>query len=355
VTASAPFLCPRCGGGLGVREGSRIGRCAHCGTSFLARFPGDEPRYLLPPAQDERALGARVRALLRSGELPRDLPRRASLLSSDLLLVPYWRIQATVVGRLRGTREVRRAVHEPDLEADAARFPLYGGKSRVVRIEEVDKPIREIWGATLSACPADDLGIPTLSPLRQRSAGMLVTRKLGSLPGLRFFDRTAFDQGKVLDVMVPRRAAEEGAEALFRRFIETRGFDVDGRRIRYLRLQRRCYLLYYPVQVVRFRYRQRLYRVVLDAHQGSVIHAQLPIASTQTLALVMSLLFGGAALTALPLRLVLSPPPGMAELAGLAAEPRFWGAMALLGAGMLAVARQAFDRLRLPVEKVVRG
>lgn len=355
MTAPAPFVCPRCGGGLGVREGSRIGRCGHCGTSYLARFAGDEPRYLLPPALDERALGARVRSLLHADEAPEDLPRRARLLSSDLFLVPYWRVQATVVGRLQGTREVRRAVREPDHERDGVGFSLYGGRTRVVRTEEVDKPIREIWGATLSACPADDLGIPTLSPLRQRSAGMLVTRKLGSLPGLRFFDRTAFDQGKVLDVMVPRADAEAGAEALFRRYIETRGRDVDGKRIRYLRLQRRCYLLYYPVQVVRFRYRERIYRVVLDAHEGSVIHAQLPTAPRQVLAAVMGLVFAAAVLTALPLRLVLAPPAGMAELAGLAAEPRFWGAMAVVSAGMVLAARQALDHFRLPGEKVVRG
>jgi hypothetical protein len=351
----APWLCPRCGGAVGVREGSRLGRCSHCRAPLLARCADGDLRYALRPSLDAAGAGERVRALLRGPDVPGDLARRAVLQGIELFFVPYWRFQSTIVGRLRGTRQVRRRGLEALEGEEPGRTRFFRSDRELTRTEQVDAPIREIWRATLSACPVDDLGVPTLSPLRQRSAGMLVTRHLGAIPGMTFFDASLFHLGKVLDVMVPREAALAQAEALLRRFLDTRGFDVEGKDLRVLRLQDRTYLLYYPVFVVRFRYRGRVYRATIDGHHGGVIHAHLPGDSRHALGAVLGVTLGAALVTAAPLRLVLFPPEGLEDLAGLARDPRLWIATAAVAAGLAAAARYALGHVRLDSERVVHG
>jgi len=170
---------------------------------------------------------------------------------------------------------------------------------------------------------------------------MEVTRALDGLPGLRFFDPTWSAAGTVLDVMVPLEAARRDAEALFETYLESRGFDLDGRELVSHRLQERGFLLYYPVHVVRFRCRGRLYRAALDGRTGGVIQACLP---PQIRTPLLGLL-GGTALAALataaPLRLLLLPPEELADLRGLLGSPRLWAVAAAAAAGLVAAGRAA--------------
>jgi hypothetical protein len=158
----------------------------------------------------------------------------------------------------------------------------------------------------------------------------------------------------VLDVMVPLDSAREDAEALFRNYLETRGFDLEGRELVTHRLQERAFLLYYPVHLVRFRCRGRRYRAALDARTGSVIQAHLP---PQIRTPLLGLLGGtalAAAVTATPLRLLLFPPEGLADLHGLLASPRVWGVAALLAGGLVAAGR-AVGRSFAVADTVVDG
>lgn len=350
----APLSCPRCAGEIGVLEGARLGRCARCGVALLARTADRVLRYALDPCQDERAAATSVRRLLAGPQGSPEAAREAVLQGVELLFVPYWRFQATVIGRLRGMRQVRRPLSEAadDLAAPPV---LFGSGREQVRTEEVDKPIREIWRATLSAAAVEDLGIPLLTAQRQRSAGMAVTRPLDGLPGLRFLDASLFEIGTVLDVMVPLEEARRGADALFRAYLESRGFDLEDREMEATRLQERAFLLYYPVHLVRFRFRGRRYQVSLDGRTGAVIQACLPPElRTQLIALL-----GGAALAAfaaaIPLRLLLWPPEGWEDLRALWGSPRLW-AVALAAAGGLAAAARAARRgIRFDTDRVVEG
>ena len=344
----APFQCPRCAGQLSVREGTRISRCHHCGTSLLAR---GLLRYAVEPSLGRRQAEALLRRLLKGPEAPPDLAGKALRQRTDLFFVPYWRFQATVVGRLRGTRTVRRRGFLPDTHSDS---PGWTAGREITREENVNRPVHEHWRATLSACPVEELGIPSLTPLRQRSAGMMVTRSLDGIPGLRFFDASLFDQGIVLDVMLPLDQARDRAEQLYRRFIETRGFDVSERQLRVMKLQERCHLLYYPVYRVRFRYAGRIYGATLDGLQGSVIRAHLPVEPRSSVAALQGAALLGSAVAAVPLRLVLFPPEGLQALAGLAGDPRFWSAAAIGGAALLAAGRIMASRLRFERERVVQ-
>jgi DNA-directed RNA polymerase subunit RPC12/RpoP len=352
-SAPAPLLCPRCGGEVSVLEGARLGRCERCGVALLVQSADRLLRYILAPSLDARAAGERVRELLRSPGGSPESAGAAVLQGVDLLFVPYWRFQATVIGRLKGTREVRRPFPEA-AEHSASAPALFGAAREQVRLEAVDKPIREIWRATLSACPVEDLGIPLLTAQRQRSAGMEVTRPLDGLTGLRFFDPSWSTSGTVLDVMVPLEAARADAEALFQSYLETRGFDLEGRELISHRLQERTFLLYYPVHLVRFRCRGRRYRAALDARTGRVIQACLP----PQIRMPLLGLLGGTALaavaTAVPLRLLLLPPEGVLDLRGLLASPRLWGLAAVIAGGLVAAGRAAGRSLSV-TDTVVDG
>jgi len=351
--APAPLLCPRCAGEVSVLEGARLGRCERCGVALRIQSADRLLRYILAPSLEARGAGERVRALLRSPDGSPEAAGAAVLQGVDLLFVPYWRFQATVIGRLRGTREVRRPYPEA-AETPASAPAWFGAAREQVRLEAVDKPIREIWRATLSACPVEDLGIPLLTAQRQRSAGMEVTRPLDGLPGLRFFDPSWSASGTLLDVMVPLESARRDAEELFRSYVETRGFDLEGRELVTHRLQERAFLIYYPVHLVRFHCRGRRYRAALDARTGRVIQACLP----PQLRMPLLGLLGGTALaavaTAAPLRLLLLPPEGFADLRGLLASPRLWGVAAVVAAGLVAAGRAA-GRAFSVADTVVEG
>ena len=127
---------------------------------------------------------------------------------------------------------------------------------------------------------------------------------------------------------------------------------MEGRSLRFLKLQERSHLLYYPVYLVRFRYRGRLFRISLDGHDGSVIDAHLPVAPRAQVAALLGGALGAALLTAAPLRLLLFPPAGISELGGLA---RLWALWGLATAGVLYAGRLAAARIRFNSERVLRG
>jgi hypothetical protein len=348
----AALSCPRCGGEVSVREGARLGRCRRCDVALLARAPDRLLRYALRPSRDERSAADAVRSLLAG---PDGNPAAASLAvfeRVDTVFVPYWRFQATVIGRLRGVREVRRRVVGDD-EGAVDAPPWLEPVRQDVRQEPVDKPIREIWRATLSASPADDLGVPLLTARRQRSGAMGVTRAVDGLAGLGFFDGSLFELGTVLDVMIPLEQARREAEAIFASYVATRGFDLDDREVTSMRIQPRTFLLYYPVQVVRYRVRGRSYRATLDARTGEVVQAVLPadLQGPLRAALAAAALAGLAA--SVPLRWLLWPSAGLEAMRVPWSSPWLWAAGIAVAGALWGGGRLAGHALRLQPDRVV--
>jgi predicted RNA-binding Zn-ribbon protein involved in translation (DUF1610 family) len=271
--------CPQCGGALEIREGTALVRCSYCAGAFLARARGGTIRFLAParvaPAIAERT----VRELLRAPERPPGLATGATRVATDLFYVPFWRFRATFIGRVRGKRDVfaRRPVAtaegDPESGLGALRVEM---KEVKVGTEDAVEEIQEIWKASITASPLDDLGVPRLSALRQMPGGLArLAAGSGEIPGLALAGDGPWD-GTLIDPMIGPEDARAEADAIFDRFVHGRGAELHERELVYDRLQERESLVFYPVYRVRFQYRGRLFDAAVDGLEGRLVRAVLP-------------------------------------------------------------------------------
>src|SRR6185503_2975571 len=161
--------CAQCGGALEIREGTAVVRCAYCGAAFLARTRGGTIRFLAPARVAPEMAEHTVRETLRAPEHPPDLAATATRVATDLFYVPFWRFRATFIGRVRGKRDVferKMMAVGADGDSDTSTGLRFEMKEVKVGTEDAVEEIQEIWKATISASPLDDLGVPRLSSRR---------------------------------------------------------------------------------------------------------------------------------------------------------------------------------------------
>jgi len=299
--------CAKCGGALEVRESAVLFRCAYCGTCHLASSVGGEARLVVPARIGRTEAERTVRGRFSDPSCPADLSASATRIASELLYVPFWRFRATFVGSVHGTKEIvsRRPIRTfHGSEEGGGGFVIETEPVRVGE-ETVDEELQQIWRATVSACPLEDLGIPSLSSRRQLAGGLArLTAGAGDLPGLALLGSNPRG-GTLLDPMIPIEEARREADRLFERFVETRGAELRDREIAFERLQDRCSLLFYPVYRIRFQYRRRLYEGVVDGIEGRLVRAVLPASRAGELRTLVLLAGAGGAVTGLVLRWIL--------------------------------------------------
>ena len=340
------FGCPRCGGSLAIREAAPLVRCAYCGVSFLAQAPDGTFRLLTRARISSKEAESAVRALLRDPRAPTDLAASASRVSSELFYVPFWRFRATFVGRVRGLRDVvfrvpSRSYHGSE-EGGAMTV-----KTHEVRVgtEEAIEEIQEIWRATVSACPLQDLGIPQLSSKRQMAGGLArLAAGAGELPDLVLAAGGEEPDGVRIDPMIPAAEARCEADRIFERFVHGRGAELREKELVYERLQNRESLVFYPVHRVRFQYHGRLFEATVDGLEGRIVRAVLPSGARAGEFLPLLLLAAaGGLLGGLILRAMVSPPTFLPELASLPLRSSFW-LLSLAGGALWASALRALAR-----------
>ncbi len=337
VTAAPPapprataLSCPRCGG-TPVFEGTpgRLARCSSCGVLGRIDDPEGSGRVLVEPTLAPAVAADRLgRELAGRGETD-----PLSLHGTELLYVPFWRIETLLVGRLRGRRVRREKVLEQVWLEDGQ--VTWTQRERESGEEEVDQEVQRVHVAVISACPLEELGLPTLDRDRQMGAGLALDRRLASLGRLVPFDPAVRKRATVLDPLVPRPVALEEAAALRAGWIDGLTGDLlPGARVETVTLGEDVLLTWYPLVFCRFRLGRRRGTALVDAVTGHLSALRLPPRDTLPLdlRLVGSVALGTTWLVGSLARLALLPPtwltgPGAAEL-----RARF-----LLGAGLLGV------------------
>ncbi len=243
--------CPNCGGTLEVDAGLRVVECPYCQTPLLAVSEVGVRRLAVEPRIDaERARQIARQWLGRGVAKDPKLRREAKVGEAFLSFLPFYRVEADCVGFALGTEQRTRTVGS--------------GKNRRTETYEVDveRGVERSFDSTYPALNVAEWGIRRVDlrgdPLVPFDADML--ERLGMV-----FPPTG-------DEAAVRQAALEQFE---------RSADPSAglKRVRFKFLQtlrERLSVVYYPLWVVRYRFNERSYQVLVDGEDGTLAYGKAP-------------------------------------------------------------------------------
>lgn len=235
--------CPRCGGTIPIPEGQPIVACPFCDLRSLVRGERGARRYQVPCRVDPPAAAARLKQFL-SGKwaVAFDAAGQAHLTEQVLAYLPLWTAWARVLAWVFGRSQVG------------------SGKSR--RWESRERQITEDMTWTAAACDVGEFGVTSVVLTSQE---------------LRPFDPDALHAaGLVFEPVTSMAEAQAAARAEFeaRTRDAARIDQISQSLVRFV--NERFGLVYYPLWVLRYTYRQRAFQVVVDGHTGAVLYGKAP-------------------------------------------------------------------------------
>lgn len=243
--------CPRCAGALAVETGLRVLSCPYCGTPLLALGEVGIRRFaVLPEVKAEDAVEVVRRWWAQGFRKHPGLKREAKTAETYLCFIPFYRAQADAVGYAFGTEERRRTVGS--------------GKNRRTQTYEVDVERRteKSCEKNFPAVHVAELGIRRID----LAGDTLVPFDPGTLERM----------GMVFPPTTSETEARETARAEFEREADP-GRGLKRVHFRYTALlSERFTVVYYPLWVVRYRFRERSYQAVIDGEDGKLAYGKAP-------------------------------------------------------------------------------
>ncbi len=245
------LTCPNCGGTLAVDSGLRVVFCEYCRTPLLVSSETGARRFAVEPQIGADRAKTVAREWLTKG-MRKDpkLRREARLGEAVLCFLPFYRVRADCVGVALGTELRQRTVGS--------------GKNRRVETYEVDveRKVGQSHDRTYPAVDVSEWGLQRVNlvgdPLVPFEASSL--RRRGMV-----FEPTGSEQ-RVFNAAIERfRTATNPAAGLKKvrfEFLET--------------VRERLSVIYYPLWVVRYHYRDRAYQILVDAEDGSLAYGKAP-------------------------------------------------------------------------------
>ncbi len=234
--------CPRCGGVVPVPEGQVIVRCPYCDLRSIVRGERGVRRYQVPArASKEQALQA-LSKFFGNFAIARDVRSKSKVAEVFLVYLPFWTLWSRALGWAFGQKEVG--------SGDNKRY-----EAREVKI------VREmVW--TGAACDVGEFGVQQIQLVNQPlepfngdvlHANGMVFEPVGSISDANQAAEQDFQN------QVGAAASLDRVAQLFVRFIN-----------------KRFGLVYYPLWVIRYLYRERAFQVVVDGFSGKVLYGKAP-------------------------------------------------------------------------------
>ena len=233
------LICPGCGGVVPVAEGVRIVQCPYCSLHALVQGERGVQRWQVARRIDRAAAEKSVRGFLGGMRKARNLSRAAKIDEMLIVYLPFWRVEATVAGwifgRVRKDKDetkpdehyVFESMHWNDAAVDVSEF----GVHRIVISRDDLQPFDS------QALHAEAM---VFEPTESRTAALDEART-----HFTYRSRTAAGQTKT---------HYENIQLLRPEFS----------------------LVYFPVWMARYSYRNRIYQVVVDAAGGKVMYGKAP-------------------------------------------------------------------------------
>jgi len=236
------LACPRCGGVVSVPEGQVIVRCPYCDLRSIVRGERGIRRYQVSArANRDQALKA-LKKFLENFAIARDAGSKSTISEVFLAHLPFWALWGKALGWAFGQKEVG------------------SGDDKKYEAREV-KIVRDlVW--TGAACDVGEFGVRQI--------------QLTDQPLEPFNSDVLHASGMVFEPIGSISDAQQAAEDDFQNKVRAAaGLDrISQLFIRFI--NRRFGLVYYPLWVIRYLYRQRSFQVVVDGYTGKVLYGKAP-------------------------------------------------------------------------------
>lgn len=236
---SQGLICPGCSGVVPVAEGMRIVQCPYCSLHSLVQGERGVRRWQVTRRVDRTSAEKSVRGFLSGMRKARDLSRAAKIEELLLVYLPFWRVEATVAGWIFGRVRKDKDETKPD-----------------------EHYVFESMHWNDAAVDVSEFG---------------VHRIVVSRDDLQPFDSQALHaEAMVFEPSESRTDALDEAQAHFeyRSRAAARQTRIHYENIQLLRPE--FSLVYFPVWLARYSYRNRVYQVVVDAFNGKVMYGKAP-------------------------------------------------------------------------------
>jgi hypothetical protein len=240
------LTCPSCGGSLEVREGIAILKCSFCSTTHRVVGMRGLPKYYVPMEFHRPQAVGKVKRWFGSWNKAGDLKKKAILEEGFLVYLPFWRIAADVVGWVFGKKKHTRS----------------RGNRRETYWTDEEREVKQHYDVNFPACDISEFGVQQVDLRGDRILPMDL--------------ETVQRDGMTFEVTLSADDARDRAQNIFLQRAEG---TVSLDRITYKELfviRERRSLIFYPLWVFRYHYRNRTYQVAVDGEDGSIAYGKAP-------------------------------------------------------------------------------
>ncbi len=250
-------LCPSCGGSLRVSEGVKSLECEYCGAGLYVSDPrGVRSFYLKPEITGGKARLTAIRHISKeSGDLVK--AKHTSIMEEKLVYVPFWKMRGRFMGWICGDRVELKKIEKP--------VATPNGEMTTTTVREVKHPFSKFitrrvdWSAP--ACVLRYLGLQGIA-LR------------ASLLEWEVFNH---DLKASMNIAIPMTGEKKAEADCLKHSINLA--KPSGSRIhagRFNLFGKSLSLYYYPVYLIRYKFRDIIHVITIDGSSGAVIRSDVP-------------------------------------------------------------------------------
>jgi len=234
--------CPSCGGRVDIKEGDKIAICPFCHTVSLVQGEDDVRVLAYRMRVNEKQAMATVHKWFKKGLKARDLKKIAKIVEMYPVYLPFWKYNSIGLGVICGYNYETHT----DANGNTVREKVYK-----------EKQVRKDYVWTRIACDAGDIGITHL----RNTQGEVIPLP-DDMP--KYEATTSKDNAKLnaeqdIQKWILKEANIENI-TFHREFVIPKGF----------------VLLYYPVWIIRYDYKGKMYFLTIDGVTGRVLSGRAP-------------------------------------------------------------------------------
>jgi len=240
---SVGLNCPTCGGAIQIAEGESTIICGYCGSTLYVEGDQGVHTVAFKNKSTREVVSASTFSWWKHGLKARDLAKTGKILEMYPIYLPFWSAMTRVVGWVCGYEERRRTDSQGH-----------------VTVERIPKEIMVLQDYTFTeiACDPGDLGITGMKNFQ----GEMGYEDFEMMP--TFESTTSKDDA----------AAHAKEDALNRALASAHVPNVTFKKLHLL--PKKLSLIYYPIWVVRYDYRERMYMDTVDGVTGKVLSGRAP-------------------------------------------------------------------------------